>query len=191
MTTWVKDGNGNKCSVEYFGSKEAAQAALDSLKECRNCTNCDGCVGCDDCVRCVGCDGCVGCDDCVGCVRCDGLKRINNETGESKGPPPTPTIHNIHQAIYAAASAPRALEMSNWHTCENTHCRAGWAVTLAGEAGRALEAFYSTSLAAMLIYDASAPDFKINPARFYDSNDDALADMKRLAEQEKMSQGGM
>lgn len=34
----------------------------------------------------------------------------------------------------------------------------------------------------MLIYDASAPGFRINPARFYDSNEDALADMKRLAE---------
>jgi hypothetical protein len=36
----------------------------------------------------------------------------------------------------------------------------------------------------MLIYDASDPAFKINPARFYDGNDAALADMKRLAELE-------
>ena len=34
----------------------------------------------------------------------------------------------------------------------------------------------------MLIYDASDSTFKINPARFYDDNDVALADMKRLAE---------
>lgn len=27
MTTWFKDAADNKCSVEYFGSKEAAQAA--------------------------------------------------------------------------------------------------------------------------------------------------------------------
>jgi hypothetical protein len=72
--------------------------------------------------------------------------------------------------------------MSTWHTCEKTHCRAGWVVTLAGSAGRELEDFYNTELAAMLIYDASAPGFKINPARFYDKNEDALADMKRLAE---------
>ena len=72
--------------------------------------------------------------------------------------------------------------MNNWHSCEKTHCRAGWITTLAGPAGKKLEAFYNTELAAMLIYDASAPDFKINPARFYDDNDDALADMKRLAE---------
>ena len=72
--------------------------------------------------------------------------------------------------------------MGLWHSCQNTHCRAGWAVTLAGEAGRKLEEFYDTPLAAMLIYDASDPTFKINPCRFYDQNDDALADMKRLAD---------
>lgn len=72
--------------------------------------------------------------------------------------------------------------MGRWHTCENTHCRAGWAITLAGEAGKKLEGFYNTALAAMLIYDASDPSFKINPGRFFDANEDALADMRRLAE---------
>jgi hypothetical protein len=72
--------------------------------------------------------------------------------------------------------------MGGVHTCEKTHCRGGWVVALAGEPGYALENFYSWELAAMLIYDASAPGFKINPARFYDNNDEALADMKRLAE---------
>jgi len=37
----------------------------------------------------------------------------------------------------------------------------------------------------MLIYDASDPAFKINPGRFYDDNESALADMKRLAEGQK------
>ena len=38
MTTqiWLTDGNGNRCSVEYYGSREAAQAALDSLKNCND-----------------------------------------------------------------------------------------------------------------------------------------------------------
>jgi hypothetical protein len=71
--------------------------------------------------------------------------------------------------------------MDTWHTCEKTHCRAGWVVTLAGDEGRKLEAFYNTLLAAMMIYDASAPGFKINPGRFFDTNEDALADMQRLA----------
>jgi hypothetical protein len=96
--------------------------------------------------------------------------------------PPVPVIENIHQVVYAAASCPKALDMSDWHTCEKTHCRAGWIVTLAGEAGKNLESFHDTMLAAMLIYDASDPSFKINPGRFFDDNDAALADMKSLAE---------
>jgi hypothetical protein len=72
--------------------------------------------------------------------------------------------------------------MGDWHTCENTHCRAGWIVTLAGEAGKKLESDFGPVLAAMMIYDASDPEFKINPCRFFDSDAEALADMKRLAE---------
>ena len=52
----------------------------------------------------------------------------------------------------------------------------------AGKKGKELEKFFNTELTAMMIYDASCPDFKINPARFYDSNEDALADMRKLAE---------
>ena len=71
--------------------------------------------------------------------------------------------------------------MSSWHKCEKTHCRAGWVVTLAGEAGKKLEAFHNTCLAAQLIYAESGYD--INPSRFFDNNERALADMKRLAEE--------
>ena len=73
--------------------------------------------------------------------------------------------------------------MGAWHSCETTHCRAGWVTTLAGEAGRALEEICGHTLAAMLIYRESG--YPINPCRFFDSNEDALADMKRLAELEK------
>jgi hypothetical protein len=93
-----------------------------------------------------------------------------------------PIIPDIHKAVYAAASQPGALAMKTWHTCESTHCRAGWVVTLAGEAGKKLEARFGPLLAAMKIYDASDPSFKINPCRFFDDNQAALADMKRLAE---------
>jgi hypothetical protein len=93
-----------------------------------------------------------------------------------------PTIENIHQKIYEAASIPGSLEMSTWHTCEKTHCRAGWTVTLAGKEGKELERFFNTELAAMLIYRESG--YEINPARFYDDNAEALADMKRLAEKQ-------
>ncbi|MGH6784981.1 MAG: hypothetical protein ACREBP_10220, partial [Sphingomicrobium sp.] len=107
---------------------------------------------------------------------------------ENSGPPPVPVVPNIHTTIYAAASSKGALDMGQWHKCEKTHCRAGWAVALAGKPGFALERFYGgegsgTTLAAMMIYDASDLAFKINPCRFFDDNDEALADMKRLAKQ--------
>jgi hypothetical protein len=72
--------------------------------------------------------------------------------------------------------------MSTWHTCETTHCRAGWVVALAGEAGKALEKFHDTPLAAMLIYRESG--YQISPTQFFLSNDLAMADMKRLADEE-------
>lgn len=81
--------------------------------------------------------------------------------------------------MFAAASQPKALNMSDWHTCGTTHCRAGWVVTLAGEDGRKLERFFNTELAALLIYRESGSP--INPSRFYDSDTDALADMAKLA----------
>jgi hypothetical protein len=72
--------------------------------------------------------------------------------------------------------------MDAWHTCEKKHCRAGWVIALAGEQGRGLEQRFGTPLAAMKIYDASCPGFKINPCRFFDDNEAALEDMKKLAE---------
>jgi len=52
-------------------------------------------------------------------------------------------------------------------------------VHLAGKQGYDLEERFNTELAAMLIYrESGAP---INPARFYDSNEAALADMKKRA----------
>ncbi|MFZ0270965.1 MAG: pentapeptide repeat-containing protein [Acidobacteriaceae bacterium] len=95
-----------------------------------------------------------------------------------------PKIENIHQAIYAAASKPEALDMRRWHSCETTHCRAGWVVTLAGEGGKALEWAFGTPAAAAIIYMASDPTLEKIP-NFYAGNEDALADMRRLAELEK------
>jgi len=74
--------------------------------------------------------------------------------------------------------------MNTWHTCGTTHCRAGWVVHLAGDAGYALERFFNTELAAMKIYDASSDLPKVSPVHFYDGNEAALADMKRMADLE-------
>jgi hypothetical protein len=93
---------------------------------------------------------------------------------------PIPVIPDIHKALWEKAKQPEALNMDNWHSCDTTHCRAGWVVYLAGEAGYALEKKTSPVFAAMQIYKASG--YAISPVRFYDSNEEALADMKRLAE---------
>ena len=69
--------------------------------------------------------------------------------------------------------------MLDWHLCDTTHCRGGWIVYLAREEGKALEDFYDTELAAMLIYKESG--YEINPSEFYKSNDEAMADIERLA----------
>ena len=86
--------------------------------------------------------------------------------------------------MFAAASEPNALNMSDWHTCDTTHCRAGWVVTLAGEAGKTLETYWTTNHAAWLIYRASDPGIVGHRPNFFATNDEALADMKRLADQE-------
>lgn len=188
MPTWIEDANGNKCSVEYFGSAEAAQKALDSLVNCKNCINCSGCSDCS------GCSGCSGCSDCSDCSHVAFLYNKENVQAvpadvtagstAALGMPPIPKIENIHASVLAAATQPKALDMGQWHTCDTTHCRAGWVVHLAGEAGYALERFHNTELAAMLIYAESAPALPVSPTRFHETNDQALADMKRMAELE-------
>lgn len=82
--------------------------------------------------------------------------------------------------VYAAVSTPGALDMRDWHTCDTTHCRAGWVVHLAGLAGKELEKKTSTLYAAQQIYKASG--YEISPVRFFDSNEAAMDDMRNLAE---------
>ena len=95
-----------------------------------------------------------------------------------------PKIDNIHSTVLAAVTAKdHKLNMSDWHTCETTHCRAGWVVHLAGEAGKALEDRTSTLFAAQQIYHASSP-IKVSPPRFFESNEIAMADIARCAEEE-------
>ena len=91
-----------------------------------------------------------------------------------------PSIPDIHRKIYDAASRPGSLDMGLFHWCETTHCRAGWAIHLAGEAGYQLEKETSSVFAAMQIYKASG--YLISPVKFFVSNEEALEDMRKLAE---------
>ena len=75
--------------------------------------------------------------------------------------------------------------MGDWHTCDTTHCRAGWITFLAGEEGKILEQKTSTQFAAMQIYKASSP-IRVSPVRFFESNEVAMSDIIRCAEEEKL-----
>ena len=96
-----------------------------------------------------------------------------------------PKIDNIHQKVFESASKTEcSLDMGQWHTCETTHCRAGWVVFLAGEEGRKLEAHLGTPLAAAKIYRKSSKIDVHWPLRFFESNELAMDDMRRCAELE-------
>ena len=87
-----------------------------------------------------------------------------------------PIVEDLDQRMLGAVEA-GALDMRNWH-CGTTHCRAGWAITFAGDEGTTLERLVGPETAGRLIYEAStgriAPDF-------YASNEDAIADIRRCA----------
>ncbi len=144
-------------------------------------------VGCWNCFRCSGCFRCSDCSGCSGCFRCSGL--------ENSAPAPVvdavlssiPVIPSIHQEVLRHASTQGGLNMQNWHTCNTTHCRAGWVVHLAGASGKALEKKTSTLFAAMQIYKASSP-IGVSPTRFFESNEQAMADMERCAAEEAQVQ---
>ncbi len=183
---WVYGSHGNRASVEYWGSEERARKSLETLKDCRDCEDCKDCERCWQCIRSVDCAQCDFVTDCKRCRWCWSCAKI--EAGLWYGssglsvPPKIPVIDNIHIAVYTAASAPNALNMAAWHSCEARHCWGGWIISLAGEAGKALAALCGPMLAAMAISDASG--HRIAPAQFFANDVDALADMKRLAEKQ-------
>ena len=97
--------------------------------------------------------------------------------------PDVPVIPNIDAQILAAVEAnPGALEMGSWHTCKTTHCRAGWAIHLAGEAGYALEKKYNAEQAGRMIYLASTG----RVPHFYATNASALEDIRECAAQQNL-----
>jgi uncharacterized protein YjbI with pentapeptide repeats len=89
-----------------------------------------------------------------------------------------PLVRNLDRKILRAIeSGEGSLYMGTWHSCETTHCRAGWAVALAGKAGRDLEIKIGTAAAGALIYQRSTGRIP----NFYASDEDALADIVACA----------
>ena len=92
--------------------------------------------------------------------------------------PDVPVVENLDAKILQAIEAGGALDMSTWHSCETTHCRAGWAIHLAGPDGYALEAkLGGPELAGRAIYRASTG----RSPYFYTTNERALEDIRRCA----------
>jgi hypothetical protein len=91
--------------------------------------------------------------------------------------PQVPVIEQIDAKILEAIELGGALDMSHWHTCETTHCRAGWAIHLAGEAGAKLEKERGPFHAGAMIYRASTG----RAPHFFARDADALEDIRRCA----------
>ena len=92
------------------------------------------------------------------------------------GLPDAPTVPDLDRKILEASEDGARLEMGSWH-CGTTHCRAGWAIALAGAEGAELEKTLGASAAGALIYFRSTgrvPDF-------FASNADALNDIRKCA----------
>ena len=104
--------------------------------------------------------------------------------GATESPPEEiPVIPSIDAAILAAIEAGGILEMSSWHgaggVCGTTHCRAGWAVHLAGEKGKELEARVGPRIAGSMIYRASRPGQ--HAPWFFAPKDQAMDDIRKCA----------
>jgi len=91
-----------------------------------------------------------------------------------------PLVPNLDAAILAVIEAGGQLDMNRWHTCDNTHSWAGWAVVLAGKAGEDLEILIGTNAAASLICTKSGSHGSCVP-NWYANDEEALADIKKWA----------
>ena len=105
-----------------------------------------------------------------------------------------PVVPDIDRAILDAFDRGGVLNMGCWHghddavtdeqyeadRCGTVHCRAGWAVYLAGKAGFDLEdRLDSVALAGALIYAASRPGVPVPD--FHASDEEAMADIRACA----------
>ncbi len=98
-------------------------------------------------------------------------------------------VPNIDAAILTALESEKThgLDMSGWHGqdcdetnwCETTHCRAGYAICMAGKAGFDLERKYGPEIAGRMIYAVSRPDMPLPD--FYADDETALKDIKACA----------
>ena len=100
--------------------------------------------------------------------------------------PNVPVVEMLDAKILDAITAGGgSLEMATWHTCGMTHCRGGWAVTLAGKPGFELEREVGVQRAAEMIYRASTGSVP----HFFATNRSALEDIERCAADQVAANG--
>lgn len=83
---------------------------------------------------------------------------------EAKGPIVSVQRDLAKSILNHVEGQPACLNMDTWHSCETTHCLAGWAVTLHPE-GKLLESMIGTNASGALIFNAccgEVPDFFSN-----------------------------
>ena len=92
--------------------------------------------------------------------------------------PDVPVVEALDAKILSVIESGNGkLEMNAWHKCKTTHCRAGWAITLAGEAGKRLEDLHGPQYAGTMIYRASTG----RVPHFFASDERALEDIREQA----------
>jgi uncharacterized protein YjbI with pentapeptide repeats len=84
-----------------------------------------------------------------------------------------PIADDAPQRLQAVAAAVldgdgATLAMGNWHTCDTTHCLAGWAIHQAGTIGKTLESLHGPHMAGLLLLGHEAA------GHFYDSDKEAI-----------------
>ena len=84
-------------------------------------------------------------------------------------PPAELAAERIAAVAESALANESSLNMLTWHSCETSHCLAGWAIHLAGDEGARLEAEYGPQVAGLLLLGAEAH------AHFFDNDADARA----------------
>jgi hypothetical protein len=93
-----------------------------------------------------------------------------------------PQVSRLDSKILNAVKKGGQLSMGSWHACGTTHCRAGWAITLAGCEGSELETALGPGTAGALIYAKAYPEKSI--PIFYASDKEAMASIRESAKAE-------
>jgi hypothetical protein len=101
------------------------------------------------------------------------LRGANLSDANLRGAVGLPIVDDAPQRLQAVATTVldgdgATLAMGNWHTCDTTHCLAGWAIHQAGTIGKTLESLHGPHMAGLLLLGHEAA------GHFYDSDKEAI-----------------